>query len=308
MQDNSDHSTEFTVSYEGDALSDHRMDAQDLGAALVALGKLFDRANLLLNGEGSSVKLDVRATQSGSFEIVLDTAQNFYVAPPFLAAGVFTSISNIRDIVVGTDSLITLIKRLKGNSPELVSEESSSDRVTLEIEGLRTEDMSVDSVRFDAPVEALRLLQDKGITDTFYEVVKPASKEGINRVSFRQGKQEMESVSKDEVPYFRLPDGTKIEEFVIPRQALVVVAPYLGSGQNKWRLRYHNSDNSSANYYAMKDEQFRDDVAKGVRKFGAGDILVCEVKVKSTLNDSQEYEILKVMAHHTKTEAEQSRF
>ena len=302
MQDNPDYSTEFTVSYAGDALSDHLMDDQDLGAALVALGKLFDRANLLLNGGGSSVKLNVRATQPGSFEIELYTAQIFHSAAPFLAPGMFKSALDIMGIVLDIDGVITLIKRMRGNRPELVSEESSSDMVTLEIEGLRTENMSADSLRFHAPVEAWRLIQDKGITDAIYEVVKPVSKDGIERVSFRQGNQEMESVSKDEEPYFRLPDSTDIEESVIHRQALVVVSPYLGSGQNKWRLRYGDS----VNYYAMKDEQFRDDVANGDRKFGAGDILVCEVKVKGAPNNRQEYEILKVMDHMTK--GEQSSF
>ena len=302
MQDNSANSTEFTVSYEGDALSDHLMNAQDLGTALVALGRLFDRANLLLNGERISVTLDVRATQSGSFEIELYTAQIFHSAAPFLAPGMFKSALDIVGIVLDIDGVITLIKRMRGNRPELVPEESSSDMVTLEIEGLRTENTSADFVRFHAPVEAWRLLQDKGITDAIYEVVKPVSKEGIDRVSFLQGNQEMESVSKDEESYFRLPDSTEIEESAIHRQALVVVSPYLGSGQNKWRLRHGDS----VNYYAMKDEQFRDDVANGDRKFGAGDILVCEVKVKGALNKRQEYEILKVMDHITK--GEQSSF
>ena len=304
MQDNSANSTEFTVSYEGDALSDHRMDAQDLGAALVALGKLFDRANLLLNGVESSVKLDVRTTQSGSFEIVLDTVQFFHVAAPLLAPGMFKYALDLTESLIGADSLITLLKRLKGNSPEVVSEESSSDRATLEFEDIRTESMSRKRLRLDAPLEVWKLAQDEGVIDAISDVVKPASKEGIDRVSFRQGNRELESVSKNEVPYFRLPDGTETEEIIIPRQELVLVTVYLGSGRGKWRLRDHTSTKS----YAMMDEQFRVDVADRVRQFGAGDILVCDVKVKSTLNNRQEYEILKVEEHRIKTKDEQSSF
>lgn len=303
MQDNSANSTEFTVSYEGDALSDHLMDAQDLGAALVALGKLFDRANFLLNGGRISVKLDVRATQSGSFEIVLYTAQIFHIVAPFLTPEMFKSALDITGFLVGADSLITSLKRLKGNRPEAVSGESSSDRVTLEIEDLHTESMSLGYLRLDTPAGVWKLAQDKDIIDAISGAVKPASREGIERVSFRQGIQELESVSKDEVPYFQLPDGTKTEEIIIPKQELELVTVYLGSGRGKWRLRDHTSTKS----YAMMDEQFRGDVADRIR-FGAGDILVCDVKVKSTLNNRQEYEILKVVEHRIKTKGEQSSF
>ena len=56
-------STQFTVSYDGDseALSEHTMDARSVGTALIALGELFDRANLVLNGERASVELNVQA-------------------------------------------------------------------------------------------------------------------------------------------------------------------------------------------------------------------------------------------------------
>ena len=297
MQDISSSSTEFTVAYDGDALSEHRMDAHELGTALLALGDLFNRANLLLNGEGTSIELEVQATPAGSFEIELYLLQAYLVAAPFLSGGMISSAADLITLTVGGNGLINLIKRLRGNKPTAVSDEDSSGRVTLEIEGLRTDGLSVDYLRLDAPSEVWRLFQDKRITNAAADVVSPLFKDGIDRVAFRQGTQELESVEKDEAPYFRLPDGTEIEEFILPRQELVVEAPYLGTGSSKWRLRDHHS----IKWYAMKDEPFREDVVSGVRKFGADDILVCEVKVISGgTSETPQFEILRVIEHRSK--------
>ena len=297
MQDIDSSSTEFTVAYNGNALSGHRMDAHELGTALLALEDLFDRANLLLNGEGTSIELEVRATPAGSFEIDLYLAQVYHLAAPLLTSGMIVSAAALKNLVVGGDGLITLIKRLGGKRPNSVSDENSGRQVTLEVEGLRTDGLSVDYLRLDAPSEVWRLFQDKRITNAAADVVSPLFKDGIDRVAFRQGAQELESVEKDEAPYFRLPDGTEIEEFIVPRQELVVVAPYLGTGSSKWRLRDHHS----VKWYAMKDEPFHEDVVSGVRKFGADDILVCEVKVISGGTDeTPQFEILRVIEHRPK--------
>lgn len=297
MQDIDGSSTEFTVAYDGDALSGHRMDAHELGTALLALGYLFDRANLLLNGDGISIELEVRATPAGSFEIELYLAQVYHVAAPLVTSNMIISAAALKNLIVGGDGLITLIKRLRGKLPNSVSDEDSSGQVILEVEGLHTDGLSVDYLRLNAPSEVWRLFQDKRITDAAANVVSPLFKDGIDRVAFRQGAQELESVEKDEASYFRLPDGTEIEEFIIPRQELVVEAPYLGTGSSKWRLRDHHS----VKWYAMKDEPFREDVVSGVRKFGADDILVCEVKViGGGANESPQFEILRVIEHRPK--------
>ena len=302
MQDDSAYSTEFIVSYEGDAFSEHLMDVRELGTSLIALNELFNRTNLLLNGEGISVEISLRTTQPGSFEIVLYLAQALATTP--FAGGMITFAADLMTIIAGSSGLINLIKRLKGRKPMPVSEEDSSGRVTLEIEDLHTPTMSLGYLRLEASAGSWRLLQDKKINDAVANMVRPLNKEGIDRMAFRKEGQELESVSKDELPYFQVFEGTEIEEFTIPRQELVLVAPYLRSGSGKWRLR----DNDSVKRYAMKDEQFNEDVVNGIRKFGARDVLVCDVKVIINTNKGNpQYEILKVW-HHLPTERQIKMF
>ena len=296
MRDN--HSSgELAVRYDGDALAEHRMDAHELGTALVALGELFNRANLLLNGDGTSIELEVRATPAGSFEVELHLAQAYLMAAPLLASGMITSAADLITLTVGGNGLINLIKRLRGKKPTPVSGEDSSGSVTLEVEGLHTESLSVDYLHVEVPNEVWRLFKDKGITDAAVDVVSPLFRDGIDSVAFRQGSHELETIGKEEAPYFRLPDGTEIEEFILPRQELIVVAPYLGTGSSKWRLRDHHS----VKWYAMGDEQFHQDVVNRVRRFVADDILVCEVRVISGgTSKIPQYEIIRVIEHRPK--------
>jgi hypothetical protein len=67
----------FTIAYDGPALRDGAMDVRDLAPALLALGQLLDAANAALNGDAAQLKLQVRATERGSFQIVLDLAQHW---------------------------------------------------------------------------------------------------------------------------------------------------------------------------------------------------------------------------------------
>ena len=299
MQDIAGSSTDFTVAYDGEALSEHRMDTHELGTALLALGELFDRANLLLNGEGTSIELEVQATPAGSFEIELYLAQVYHIAAPLLTSGMIISAAALKNLVVGGDGLITLIKQLGGKRPLSASDEDSNGRVTLEVEGLNTENMSVDYLYLDAPGEVWHLFQDKIITDTAAAVVSPLLRNGIDRVAFREGDQELTSVTEDEVSYFHLnPDNSDIDEIIIPEQKLVVVSPYLGTGSNKWRL----NDSVNTYWYSMRDQEFREEVISGSRKFGAEDILICEVRIISVVKGDKiqrEFEITKVFAHQS---------
>ena len=61
----------FTIAYDGPALQDGAMEVRDLAPALLALGQLLDAANATLNGDAAKIKLQVKATGTGSFEIAL---------------------------------------------------------------------------------------------------------------------------------------------------------------------------------------------------------------------------------------------
>ena len=92
---------EFSVSYDGDALTEGAMDVRDLAPALIALGQSFERANALLNGDKASVSLRIRATQPGSFEIVLILQQLLENASDVLTDDWMTSAVVLKELLAG---------------------------------------------------------------------------------------------------------------------------------------------------------------------------------------------------------------
>ena len=67
----------FTISYNGKALKQsHSMSVEDLAPSLLALDKVFQISNTLLNGYNSNAHLKIVGQKSGSFEVILDLFQN----------------------------------------------------------------------------------------------------------------------------------------------------------------------------------------------------------------------------------------
>ena len=65
-----------SVAYDGPALSEHTMDVQILGPALLAIGDICREANRVINGpESSEIKVNVKATNEGCFDILLEIVQ-----------------------------------------------------------------------------------------------------------------------------------------------------------------------------------------------------------------------------------------
>src|SRR3954447_24454092 len=68
-------STGLLVAYDGPALKDHTIDVRDLAPALLGAGALFEEANRVLNADRASVRVRVRASREGSFQIDLQIVQ-----------------------------------------------------------------------------------------------------------------------------------------------------------------------------------------------------------------------------------------
>jgi len=92
---------EFSVSYDGDALTQNTMDVRDLAPALLALGQSFERVNSLSNGDRASVSLRIRATKPGSFEVVLFLQQLLEGATDVLSGDMMVSAFVLKELLIG---------------------------------------------------------------------------------------------------------------------------------------------------------------------------------------------------------------
>ena len=285
-----DSPVEFVVSYEGPALAEHTIPVRDLAPALLALGQAFERANSILNGDRASISLEIRATAEGSFDVALVLKQLFDRAVDAFSGDFVSSAANMKELLIGGGGgiagLIALIKFLKRSRPKEV-ERTDDNNIILEM----------DRLRLKVPAQVLELYKDSNLRDHIEAVVRPLVRPGINKMTFLENKQPIETVEESEVPYFEPEEPTDVgtTQTIIPRQRLQVAS--VSFVQGKWKL----NDGEKTRWYAIKDKQFTTEVEEGQRRFGSGDLLICEViMIQSIGPDGElklEYEITKVLNH-----------
>jgi len=280
------------IAYDGPALRTGAMDVRDLAPALLAVGQLFDAANVALNGDGPRVKVQVTATDAGSFEINLEIIQTFgehlialLMSPPALAA------STLVTLVFGTPAhlgVIKLTKMLKGRNPSKIDRLSDSSVKII-----------IDGESFEAPLQILRLYQDVAVRSAAQKLIQePLSKDGIDTFDVRENKKAILSINKNEAAFFvrpQIPDETLIDE--IRRSAYSIISLAFKE-DNKWRL----NDGSNPINATITDEEFLRKVDNNQISFSKGDILICDVRVVQKQTDQglkTDYTVITVADHRS---------
>ena len=259
-----DSTAELGLAYEGEALVENTMDVRDLAPSLFAFGELFTRANTILNGENTTVSLKVRATKPGSFELILILAQVYLTTTQFLTGDFVTSAANLVSLTLGGNSLFSLFKKLKGQKPTVIDQQSNGVL------------LKVGNIELQIPTEVFRLYQDKDIKRLSQAVVEPLYRTGIDMMIIKERGKQLESISKEDASsftYANISDGEETEN-IIPSLALRLISPTFDLKRTKWRL----DDGGGTRWYGIADERFLGEVRDHKRRFGMGDYLICRVK------------------------------
>lgn len=278
----------FGLAYYGDAVAEGSMAVRDLAPALLALGEVYTRANAILNGDRSSVTLNFRATNRGSFDVLLALA---IVSGPllnFLSGQLVTSAANLKELILGSDGLFAAIKQLRGQDIKPPKEPQAG--INIEINN--------STININLPPEVIRLYSDREIRRLTKAVVAPTLLPGIDRMAVTEDDQEVQSITKEDAGYFdeALTDGTIINETVTKQVLQLIKADYVGG---KWRL--HNGTNKLN--YAIEDPVFASEVRTGARRTGAGDYIIGQVRTVQRIDAAgelhNEHSLIKVDEYRT---------
>jgi hypothetical protein len=283
-------SAKFTIAYDGPAVKNGEMDVRDLAPALLAVGQLFDAANVALYGqEAKPISVKVAATQAACFEIDLIAIGSLWDQAKLLLSGDASSaiVNLITYITVGSGSLIALIKFLKGKNPDKIEEIGAGQiRITFDSEVLIV------------PLEMLRLYRDVQVRKAVEKLIEePLSKEGIDSFKILDAQRVSSTeVVKSEASYFIAPvpsDNILLNQSIRSAYSIVSLAI---KEDNKWRL-YDGNNQINA---TISDDDFLGRVDKSLIRFAKGDILICEVtveQVQSAAGLKTNYTVTKVIEH-----------
>jgi len=274
---------ELEVLFDGPALTDGRMNVRDLAPSMLGMGTLFESANKILNGERASVNVNVRATSSGSFEVLYEIMQ---VQAGMPLDGLLSTAADMKELLFGGGAftaLFALVKWLRGRRPKVEKINENLFKLT------------IDKQTFEVPLELLKLYQDANIRKSLEEIVHPVKGEGIEVFKVQQKKQLLQSVTKQDVDTFDFPEYEESLLDETRRYAFSIISLAFKE-DNKWRL----TDGQTTYIVSIKDSAFLNKVDKNEIAFAKGDVLVCDLHtVQWQVPDGvrTEHEVTKVHSH-----------
>lgn len=285
----------ITIAYDGDAVRDGSMDVRELAPALLALGSLMERVNRLLNEDRAGISIRVRSPfRTGSFEVELQIIQTLAEQVKMLVfLGTSTySAAQLAEFVglaaSNVSSLISLIKTLAGRKVKSIT--------IIENDAARIE-TSGDFDAIEVTQTTLRLWRDPEVRRHLRDVVRPLAKPGVDTFKVLGGNGPIETIRKNELPWFDPPGEEPVAEITENKERLIVdiVMPSLRTGR-KWVL----DDGRGPFHATISDASFIRDVKSRSAQFGEGDQLLVELirrQIKTGDRIENEFEVVKVLQH-----------
>ena len=282
--------TAFGVTYDGPALTDGRMPVKDLAPALLALGELFAEASLAVYPTRKPVALNVKATQQGSFEVILILESAWDHIVDLFSSDAVESLLNLKELVIGTGvGLFALMKKLR--TRRITHREPlDSGRIRITFD---------DGTTVEVPAAVLELYGSVEVRKQVRQVVEPLHREGIDLLEFRSDEHVTVSITTDEAPAFDLPtaDPTLLSDQQL--DLVVSIASVAFVEGNKWRL----TDGDRTFHATIGDADFLERVEHG-EPFRKGDMLRCRIRiVQSQALDGlhTDYQVVQVLEHIPRT-------
>lgn len=269
------------IAFDGPILADGAMDVRDLAPSLLALGELLQGANRVLNGDKATLAVKVQADfKTGSFDVGLALFQG--VAAQLMSLIHSDTVKNASDIakfvglITGTNlSLFGLLKWLKGRKPD--------DTTTTTLQNGNIEiTITGDNNSVVVSPEVYQIASDPACRDAIHKVVKPVATEGITAFEVRRGKQVIESVTKDDLPSFEVPEISRsLPEQPPVTQVVEIVKPSFDEDLT-WTL----SDGGAGGRFdaVVTDQAFIERVKNG-EDFRIGDLLRVKIETHQWLTD-----------------------
>ena len=293
------------LAYDGEALRTGAMDVRDLAPALLAIGKICERANAVLNEDRAEVSVKVRSDfKTGSFELHIDVSQSLIETAKliFTHKDQITTAKELLEIIglvaggvsVSSVGLFKLIKWLKGRKAiKTIILESGATRIY--VDNSTNIDNSI-NLHIDVIPGVVSLYNDKEVMEAALGIVKPLESEGIDTLEVREKNCTFDIIKQEDLPSFTNLSSAVPELPLVETErdaAFVVIKPSF-EDDLKWMF----SDGEARFSASMMDVNFLDKLSNRQISFTKGDVLVVRLSSKSfqtTTGIRTEHKILEVI-------------
>ncbi len=220
------------------------MAVEDFAPSVLALADMFKRANVLLNGERSSIRvlIDVDVEQH-CFQFGIEIVQSIWEHAKDLlgeehvksAGNLATAIGVFVATARGVVGLMEALKRLRGRPPSETKMVVKDGSTVVQINSNGGDVFYVDR-------DTAKLLQDAKTIESAKKAIEPATKHGYDKIEFENKGGPKETITNEEarliqsMPTPAPPIETVIPESIIRAQVGVRRAVYIGPG--KWTIQY----------------------------------------------------------------------
>ena len=293
---------EFSIAYDGPALANHTMDVHALGPALLAIGDMCREAHRVINGkDGAEVKVHVKATSEGCFNIVLELVQAYKMVADLVRD---QEVSTAKDIVewlglgaLPATGLFAYIKwkrarKLVAQEPVRDGGKGTTYNITVEGEG---------NTVIVIPGQVQQLASDPRVRAAQRRTLSPLNDDGIEEFQVRQGRKTVFTVSKEELRkgYFDISQEDVGQEETINEpqtyEAILLLRSPVFEQDKKWQF-YYGEQRISA---TLLDTDFVKRVFMSGERFGVGDRFRVRLCLSQVLLPNgkirNDYEIIKVI-------------
>ena len=144
--------------------------------------------------------------------------------------------------------------------------------------------LEAENLRMNVPSSFLPLFQHSESRSAANKILAPLQRDGIDQLSVRQGNDELERFTKEDLPSFAVTSEAPVLSESVVRQFLVINTSRFSAQSRQWRF----NDGNKINTYKMNDDNFINSVMRREVSITAGDIYECEVRITQRLNPKGE--------------------
>lgn len=256
----------FELVFEGPGVASE-MDVRALAPALLSMANLLQELNRTLRPSDPDVAVRIQATESGSFEVLLNLA--YHQVDGFLVGAGVTGALNLGGLVDQTGRLLDFVKRKFHHG--VVSEEPAAGGNTTVTFG--------DNTTLNINQVILGAADSRRIQDNLTTAIAPVQQDGIDRMLIRQAGAIAAEVESGDTEAFRF---SATPHNVISSSERDVALSIVRADFTGGKWRFH--DGMARFWATIEDEAFKERIASG-EKFGSRDILRCRIREVQTQDE-----------------------